>query len=77
MKLTPENVDRLDRALDLSSHIPCLRVISDADLAGLLADWREMHATIARLEQRLRDAEGDARRFCGLAGAAMRESAEG
>ena len=76
MRLTPERIARLERALDLSSHVPALRIISDADLADLLADWREMHATIARLEERLQDAEGDARRFCGLAGAAMRERGE-
>ena len=75
MRLTPERIDRLEKALDLGSHVPVLRVISDGDLADLLTDWRELHATVARLEQRLQDAEADARRFCGLAGAAMRGEA--
>ena len=78
MRVTPERIDRLEKALDLGSHVPVFRVISEDDLADLLADWREMHGTVARLEQRLEDAEGDARRFCGLAGAALRgEGVEG
>ena len=44
-------------------------------LRDLLEERRDMHATIAHLEQRLQDAEADARRFCGLAGAAMRGEA--
>jgi len=72
MRLTPERIERLEKALDLRSHVPGLRVIGDGDLEDLLADLVDLHATVARLEQRLQDAEGDARRFCGLAGAAMR-----
>ena len=67
MRLTPENIDWLESRLSLSRYL-----VRGAEIVDLLADWREMHAKVARLEQRLQDAEGDARRFCGLAGAAMR-----
>ena len=68
MRLTPEKIDRLE-TMALVAPIVLLR---PAVLLAVVSDLREMHARIARLEQRLQDAEGDARRFCGLAGAAMR-----
>ena len=74
MRLTPARVNRLEILLALPWP---LALAPRADLEDLLADLADLQGTVARLEQRLQDAEGDARRFCGLAGAALRERMEG
>ena len=74
MRLTPARVNRLEILLVLPWHfVPVPR----ADLEDLLADLADLQGTVAHLEQRLQNAEGDARRFCGLAGAALRGEAVG
>ena len=75
MRLTPERVNRLEILLT----VPWPLILAPrADLAGLLADLADLQGTVARLEQRLEDAEGDARYYQRLAGAALRgEGVEG
>ena len=72
MKLTPERMMELE--IELSTPWPVV-LLRRAEVVDLLADLADLQGTVARLEERLQDAEGDARRFCGLAGAALRGEA--
>ena len=71
MKLTPAKIDRLEV---MALALPVV-FLAPGTLRDLLEERRILRREIAHLEQPLQDAEGDARRFCGLAGAAIRGEA--
>lgn len=68
MRLTTEKIDHLET---MALVLPMV-LLRRATLLALLADWRDMRARLARLEERLRQAESDTRYYHGLAGTAIR-----